>query len=274
MTEQKPIKIITSRPFTPAEYWRELVKNKGLISVFTRQELKETYAQTKFGILWSIIRPLFTLLVFTIIFRNFLKVPTDSPYYLFAFSGMIAWNMFSQIAILGSTSIVQRQGIIKKMYFPKLILPLAKVAVILVDASISLLILFVLILIERIPLSANLLLLPLFILLNVCCGLAIAIWMNILNIRFRDLNQIVPAIITIGIWLTPVFYPTTIIPATYDFLVYANPLAGIIKGFRFALLGEGFPTWQYFPSVIVAVLIMLAGVWQLIKVEDSIVDYG
>lgn len=266
-------KIISSAPLNIRAYCKAVLQYKGLIWVFAWQELKGLYAQTYFGILWGIIRPLFTLFVFTVIFKFFLHVPTETPYYIFAFTGMIAWNFFSLIANNASTAIIQKQNLIRKMYFPKLILPLSKIIVASVETGISLLILFALILFERISISGSLLMLPVFILLNIFCGFAVAIWMNALNIRFRDLNQIIPAIISIAIWVTPVFYPTTIIPKGYEFFVFANPMAGIIKGYRFALLGESFPEWQYWNSIITVVLIALAGTFHLSRVENELVDY-
>ena len=160
------------------------------------------------------------------------------------------------------------------MYFPKLILPLSKVLVAGVEAFVSLLIIFSMMLYESYPVSVNLLAFPVFLLLNICTGLAIALWMNALNIRYRDLNQIVMPIINIGIWFTPVFFPTTIIPQQFHWLVYLNPMAGIIEGFRFALLGEAFPDRWYFISITFTIALFLSGIWYLIHVEDEIVDYG
>jgi len=268
-----PPKIISSDPLNFSAYCSKVVHYRGLIWIFALQELKSLYAQTYFGILWGIIRPLFTLIVFTVIFKFFLHVPTETPYYVFAFTGMIAWNFFSAIANNASTAIIQKQSLIRKMYFPKLILPLSKIIVASVETAISIIILFVLILFEKISISGAIFMLPVFILLNIFCGLAIAVWMNALNIRFRDLNQIVPAIIGIAIWITPVFYPTTIIPAGYEFFVFANPMAGIIKGYRYALLGECFPEWQYWISISVMLFILLTGIWYLMRKEHEIADY-
>lgn len=273
MASDKSPTIITSQPLTLAAYGRALVKYRSLIWVFAYQELKALYAQTYFGILWSIIRPLFTLFVFTIIFKYFLHVPTHSPYYLFAFAGMIAWNFFSLIVMNASTAIIQKQSLIRKMYFPKLILPLSKIIVAAAETGVSLVLLLVLLLFEKIPMNFSALLLPLFIFLNICCAFAIAVWMNALNIRFRDLNQIIPAIIGIAIWVTPVFYPITIIPKGYEFFIFANPMAGIIKGYRFALLGEGFPEWQYWISILLTLTIMVAGVVYFIRKEDEVADF-
>jgi lipopolysaccharide transport system permease protein len=115
---------------------------------------------------------------------------------------------------------------------------------------------------------------PLFVVLNVVVGLAIAIWMNALTIRFRDLNQLVPTIIGIGIWVTPVFFPTTIIPEQFNVFVYLNPMAGVIKGYRYALLGEAFPEPAYWWSMATFLLLFLVGIWYFIQVEDEMVDYA
>ena len=259
---------------SPGEYWKELMKYRSLIWVFAEQELKALYAQTYFGIMWLIIRPLVTLLIFTIIFKVFLHVPTQTPYYLFAFAGMISWNLFAHITTNASGAILQKHNLIRKMYFPKIILPLAKIIIGCVEAGISLIILFVFLAIERIGFGSNLLALPLFIALNVLCGYAVAIWMNSLNIHFRDLNQIIPTIIGIVVWVTPIFYPVSIIPKGFELFAYINPMAGIIAGYRFALLGEPFPELNYWYSIIAMLLVMMAGTYYFTRVEDSMVDYA
>ena len=274
MITAKPSKIITANPLSVRAYLAEIIKYRSLIWLFAYQEIKTLYAQTYFGILWAILRPLVILSIFTVLFNYLLKIKTNSPYYLFAFSGMIAWNLFQQIALTASAAIVQKQQLIRKLYFPKLILPLSKVLVAGVEALVSLAIIFAMMLYEWYPISLKFLTLPFFLLLNICAGLAVAIWMNALNIRYRDLNQIISPIISIGIWFTPVFFPTTIIPEQYQWLLYMNPVAGIIEGFRYALLGEAFPCQWYFISIGFTVAWLLAGVWYLIQVEDDIVDYG
>jgi len=272
--EQKPVKVITPDPLSLKEYWAEMIKYRSLIVVFALQEIKSMYAQTYFGLLWSVFRPLITLAIFSIIFNFFLKVPTEKPYYIFAFAGMIAWNFFSQIVNSASSAISARQNLIRKMYFPKLVLPLSKVVVSGVDFLVSLIIIFAMLLFEGGMFGWHTLALPLFVLLNILSGLAVALWMNSFNIRFRDLHQIVPAIIGIAIWITPVFYPTTIIPQGYEAFVYANPMAGIIKGYRFALLGESFPEWQYWIAISITSLLAIIGAWYLIQTEDEMVDYA
>ncbi|MEX0810947.1 MAG: ABC transporter permease [Chitinophagales bacterium] len=270
----KHVKVITAQAPTISEYWHELLKYYSMIGVFAQQEIKSAYAQTYFGLLWSVLRPLITVAIFTVIFNFFLKVPTEQPYYIFAFTGMIAWNYFAQLANIGSNIMIEKQDLLKKMYFPKLILPLSTVLVTGVDFLVSLAILFIMMILEGEILSIKIMSLPFFILLNIFCGLFVALWMNVLNIRFRDLNQIVPAIIGIAIWVSPVFYPTTIIPKGYEFFVYINPMAGIIKGYRFALLGETFPVWQYWPAIAIVVIGAFLATFMLIRNEDKMVDYA
>ncbi len=269
--DQQPT-IITGSPKSLRAYTRSLIGFSELIWILASQEIKNMYAQTYFGLLWAIIRPLFTLGVFTVIFRYFLHVQTAAPYYLFAFAGMIAWNYFSQIAISGSTAVVQKQMLVRKMYFPKLILPLSKVIVCSIEAGISLIILLVMIIISGQHISLAILALPLFILLTALCGFTIAVWMNALNVRFRDLNQIVPAIIGMAIWVTPVFYPSTIVPSAYSVFVYSNPMAAVIKGYRYALLGEPFPEAPYWAGVGVIFLLCIWGISYFIGIENEIAD--
>jgi lipopolysaccharide transport system permease protein len=268
------IRIITPNPFTLKEYWTLMRKHRSLIWVFALQEIKTMYAQTYLGIVWSVVRPLITLLIFTIIFNFFLNVKTQSPYYLFAFVGMMAWNLFAQIATQASSAVVQKQQLIRKMFFPKMILPLAKTIVVSVEFGVSLVMMFLFMVYERMMPGMHFLAFPLFVVLNVVVGLAIAIWMNALTIRFRDLNQLVPTIIGIGIWVTPVFFPTTIIPEQFNVFVYLNPMAGVIKGYRYALLGEAFPEPAYWWSMATFSLLFLAGIWYFIQVEDEMVDYA
>lgn len=268
------VRIINSDHTTVREYWKQFRKYKSLVWIFAWQEIKAQYAQTFIGVFWVVLRPLIILSIFTFLFSYLLKIRTSSPYYLFAFTGLIAWNFFSQIVSLASSAIVQKQELIRKMYFPKLILPLSKILVASVETLVSLVMLFALMIYVRYPVSAGLLMLPLFIFLNICCGLMVAVWLNVLNIKYRDLNQIVIPIIGIGIWFTPVFFPVTIIPAKYHFLLYFNPMAGVIAGYRYALLGEPFPEFNYWISFFVVMVLTMVALRYLIYCEDEITDYA
>lgn len=271
-TNIKPLKILDAGQAQTLPYLQQVYRYKHLITVFAWQEIKSAYAQTYFGLAWAVLRPLLILLIFTVLFKMLLHVDTPVPYYLFAFSGMLAWNYFSQLAISGSTAVVQQQHLIRKMYFPKTVLLLVKALVAGLELAISLLILLVMITVSGIGFHGGVFLLPVFLILNAAVGFIVAVWMTALNIRFRDLNQLVPALIGIAVWFTPVFYPTTLIPDQYRFLLWFNPLAGIIKGVRFSLLGTEFPEWQFFIAPLICVALAFAGLVYLIKVEDKLVD--
>lgn len=269
---QQKVTIIDSNPPTIKEYWEKLVQYRSLIWVFAWQEIAVLYKQTRLGLLWAVLRPLTILLIFTILFKTLLNVDTQKPYYLFAFAGIIPWNFFANITNTASTAILVKQDLIRKMYFPKLVLPLSKVLVVGVEFLISLGLIFIMLLIEGVPLHWGIFTLPLFVLLNISCALFIAIWLSALTIRFRDLHQIIPPLVGMGIWLTPVFYPTTIVPSEYQFALWLNPMAGVIKGYRFALLGEGFPEFPFFISMGVVFVLALIGIWHLTQVEDDMAD--
>lgn len=260
--------VFSAAPLTFAAYCREIISYSWLIWVFALKEIRMLYVQTYFGVLWSIIRPVVTLLIFTMIFRFFMHVPTSSPYYLFAFSGMIAWNFFSQISNTASTAILRGEDIFSKLYFPKVILLLAKIVVAALEFVISLAILLILILATGQKVSATLATLPLFVIYNILCGFAIAIWMSVLSARFHDLTQIMPVIIGIAIWVTPVFYPATVIPQQYHVFLYLNPMAGVISGYRYALLGEPFPALPYFVMMAVVTIVALAGLYAFSRRES------
>lgn len=266
-------RVINSRPYTLKQYWALLKTHKTLIRIFALQEIKTMYAQTYLGLVWAVVRPLVSLIIFTIIFSYFLKVKTATPYYLFAFTGMIAWNLFSQLTTQASSAILQKQYLIRKLFFPKMVLFLSKVIIVLIEFGVSLSLLLVFLLFDNVPFGIHLLALPAFLLLDIILGLTIALWMSSFTIRFRDLNQLLPTIIGIGIWVTPVFFPSTIIPEKYNFFVFANPMGGIIKGFRYALLGEPFPELAYWWAILVVIVLFFVGVWYFIQKEDNIVDY-
>lgn len=265
-------RIVSADNISVAEYWKQFLKYKSLVWVFALQEINAQFASTFFGLLWIVLRPLAILSIFTLLFHYLLKIHTSTPYYLFAFTGMLAWNFFFQIVSLASPVIIQRQDLIRRMYFPKIILPLSKVIVAGAETLVSFIILFVLMLYARQHVSWAMLTLPVFIFLNICTAFMIALWMNVLNIRYRDLNQILMPVLSIGIWFTPVFFPVTIIPSEYQYLLYFNPMAGVIAGYRYALLGEQFPLVSFWVCFAVVVMLTFAAIRYLIYLESEMVD--
>lgn len=230
------------------------------------------YSQTKFGILWSFIQATTAALVTHYFFGILLgiKIP-DVPYIVYAFPGMMAWYFFSHIVNNSGTSLIQSQEIIKKIYFPKLILPLYKTFVSLVEFLIWFVIFIAIVTIAEYPVSWKFLLLPAGILLNIICGLSIGIWLSALTIRYRDATHIIPYLIGFGVFITPVFFETAMIPQGYHFLIYLNPMAGVIAFYRYCLLDEGI-SLNYVLGIIPVVLLFVSGLYYFRRVEGIIAD--
>lgn len=268
------IKEITSEHISLPKYVGKVVKFRSLILVFAWQELKAQYSQTMLGVLWAILRPLMILLIFTFIFDKLVHIPgMQSPYPVFVFSGLIAWNYFSFLVTNGGNALVSNQQIVRKIYFPKIILILAKALVGGVEFLISLLLMLALMVGIHFPITTHIIWLPLFILLNTITGITVAIWLNAFSVRFRDVNQFIPQLIGFLVWLTPVFYPATIIPASLSFLIFYNPLAGIIQGYRYALLGESFYMADYLFVFTAVCVCLIIGLFIFIRAEDEMADY-
>lgn len=266
-------RIITASDTGLWEYVKKVWRYKKLIITFAKRDLKIQYAQTFLGILWSAIQPLTGLLIFTFFFGKIISLDTkDIPYPLFAFSGIMAWYFFTYMVGQGGQSLVHSQDLIKKIFFPKLILPLSKVLVGLVEFAISIALLVILMLILGGLPGPEVIFFPVFILLNVIVGLAVAIWLSALTLRYRDLQHLIPYLVNFGIWVTPVFYPTTLLPKDYQYLLYFNPMAGVIAGFRWTLLNGEKPDIAYLYSFVPVIFLFIAGLLYFQKVESKTAD--
>jgi len=266
--------LLTSKGDNTATYLRKAYQFRSLIITLARRDLKVQYAQTFLGLLWSVIQPLTSLLVWTFFFDKLIKVDTgDIPYPLFAFSGMIGWYYFTNIFSNAGTSLVNSQDLIRKIYFPRVVLPLSKVLVGLAEFLISLTLLFIMMLISgKIP-TWEIIFLPAFLLLNIITGFSFGLWLSALTIRYRDFQHIIPFFIYLGIWLTPVFYPSSLIPKEYSFLTYTNPIAAVIAGYRWSLFGGEPVSPYYLVSFILMLFILITGFIYFRKNESIIADY-
>ena len=253
--------------------FRQLFRHRSVLFTLARRDIKAKYTQTILGLLWSVIQPLTGLLIFTIFFDKLIQVDTnDIPYPLFAFTGMVAWYFYTFIVNQGGTSLVDSQYLLKKIYFPRLILPLSKVLVGFIDFAVSIFLLIILMIIMGGSPGIRLFWFPVFLLMGIITGLSVAVWLSALTIRFRDFQHIIPYLINFSIWLTPVFYPTTLVPENYRFILYLNPMAGVIAGFRWSLLGDQPPSLNYLIGFIPVILIFISGIYYFIKIEREIVD--
>lgn len=255
-------------------YFKRVFKSRRLIVSLAWRDIRVTYAQTFLGILWAAVQPITGLLIFSLFFGLLIKLDTGpTPYPIFAFTGLTSWYLFSAILRSSGNSLILSQDLIRNLNFPRLILPLSKGLSNLPEFGISMLILGILMVSMGIYPGWQIVFLPIFILLNLFAGLTIGIWLSALTLRYRDFQHFIPYIVNFGIWLTPVFYPTTILPPKYNFVLFFNPMAGIVQGFRWSLLGGEAPDIRYVITFAVMLLIMIFGIIYFRKIEKMVTDF-
>ncbi len=268
------VKIINDRPDNAAGYIKKVWKYRSLILTFAKRDLKVKYAQTYFGIFWVLLQPIPSVVVFTFFFDRLIKVDTGVlPYPVFALVGMVGWTYFSNLTNGVGNSLIESQHVLKRFYFPKLILPIAKVITGGVDFFVTFLVIIVAMILFRVYPSYTLVFFPVFLLLNIIAGFAIGVWVAALTFRFRDLQHVAPFVINFAIWLTPVFYPTTVLPSSLSYIMYFNPMALVVAGYRYSLAGDQLPDYHLLISVIPVLVTLVLGLRYFRKVEDEIVDF-
>jgi len=234
---------------------RDLWDYRELIYFLTWRDIKVRYKQTILGFSWVILQPLVNTLVFTFLFGNLLNVDSNGlPYPIFAFVAILPWNYFASSLSRSSTTLVGSANLISKVFFPRMVIPMSGVISGLVDFAVSLIVLVVMMIVYNITPTLNTLYLPLFLILAMATALGFGLWLSALNVRFRDINQIVPFLIEIWKYITPVIYASTLIPEKYRFLMGFNPMTGVVEGFRWALLGN-YMTDAWNPGLIFAISI-------------------
>lgn len=254
-------------------YLGRVWKARRLILTLAWRDVRITYAQTFLGILWAAIQPLTGLFIFTLFFSWMLKMDTGNvPYPLFAFTGLMSWYLFSALLRNAGTALISSQDLIRNLNFPRIILPLSKAFSSLPEFGISLVILLVMMLVLGHYPGWQIIFLPIFLLLNVFTALSIGIWLSALTLRYRDFQHIIPYILNFGIWLTPVFYPTTLIPEQYSYVLYFNPMAGIVQGFRWCLLGGDMPSPMFGFSFLAVIVLFFSGILYFRRVERMVTD--
>jgi lipopolysaccharide transport system permease protein len=218
------------------------------------------YKQTAIGASWAVIQPLITMVIFTLIFSNLAKIPSDGmPYPVFAFAGLLPWTYFSQALTRGANSVVASSNLITKIYFPRLLIPLAATVAPAVDFIFSFLILLVLMVWFHIAPTWGLLTLPLFLGLAFMTAMATGLWLASLNVKYRDVGYVIPFLSQVWMYGSPVVYPVSVVPEKWRLLYSLNPMAGVIEGFRWALLGKGSPDFMVIAVSSSAMLVLLLG---------------
>jgi len=219
--------------------WKALWQYRELLYFLVWRDVKVRYKQTVLGVAWVILQPLASMALFTVLFGVLLKAPSgDVPYPIFAYAGLLPWNYFSAALTRSSGSVVNSANLVTKVYFPRLVIPLSSVLSSLVDFAVSAAVFGVLMAIYGVPLTSRVLVLPVLVLLAMITALGFGLWLSALNVRYRDINYLVPFVVQIWMYVTPVVYASTLIPEAYRFLLSLNPMTGVVEGFRWALLGS------------------------------------
>jgi lipopolysaccharide transport system permease protein len=256
--------------------WRELLEFRDVLYFLVIRDLKVRYRQTLLGVAWAIIQPFITMIVFTIFFGGVAKIPSDGiPYPIFSFAALVPWTFFSNGISLGSDSLVGQAHLVRKVYFPRLYIPLARILGGVVDFAIALGVLFLLMLYYGFaPTPACLILIPAFSLLALSITLAISLWLSALNVSYRDVRYLTPFLIQIWLFATPIAYPSSLIENELARALYGlNPMTSVVEGFRWGLLGQVSPhPLALVISVIISGLLLITGLLYFNRAEGNFSD--
>jgi lipopolysaccharide transport system permease protein len=257
-------------------YWRDLWQYRELFQVLAWRDVTVRYKQTVIGVLWAVLRPFLTMVIFTVIFSRLAKLPAegDEPYALMVFAGMLPWTFFSTALTDASNSLVANGNLVTKVYFPRLIVPTAAIMVAFVDFAIGLAILALMMVWYQFAPGPEVLLLPLFVVLGFLAALGPSLWITSLNVRYRDFRYLTPFLVQFGLYVSPVGFSSGIVPDEWRLLYSVNPMVGVIDGFRWALLGGETPL--YWPGLVMSLAVSAGLLWlgvrKFRRVERSFAD--
>jgi lipopolysaccharide transport system permease protein len=252
---------------------RELRQYRSLAGFLALRDLKVRYKQAAFGVAWAVLQPLIGVVVFTVVFRRLAKVPSDGiPYQVFAFLGLAVWAYVSGGVTKAAQSLVTNSPLVTKVYFPRVLAPLAAVLPGLLDLALSLVVLGGLMAVARLAPTWAALTLPFWVLALLVVTLGVGIWLGALNVQYRDVNQAITLLVQLWLFLSPVAYPSSLVPDAWRPLYALNPLAGILDGFRWALLGGPWPGRYLAISLAVAAALLASGLVYFQRVERRFAD--
>ena len=238
------------------------------------RDVKVRYKQTLLGATWAILQPLLTMVVFSIFFGKLARMPSDGvPYPLFAYVALVPWTFFANGLTLSSNSLVANQTLLRKVYFPRLVIPVSAVAAGLIDFGIAFVVLLGLAARYGVPPTANLIWLPALVLLALVTALGVGLWFAALNVLYRDIQYVVPFLVQVWLYATPIVYPTSLVPERWRTLYAINPMVGVVEGFRWALLGTSTaPGPMILVSAMAALATLLGGLFFFRRMEKSFSD--
>ena len=268
--------IIYIRPMRRS--WRELgirqiLRYHELLYFLVLRTLKLRYKQTAFGVGWAVLQPVLAMLAFTIVFGRFARLPSEGlPYAVFAYTGLVAWTYFANTLTSASSSLVDNERMLTKVYFPRALLPLAHIIAGLVDLVIALLVLLVLLFVYDVTPSRNIWALPVFIVFAALTALATGLWLSAVNVRYRDVRHAVPFLVQFWLFVTPVAYASSLVPDRWHRWYALNPMVGVVDGFRWSILGRPELPLGAAISALVMVLILLGGLAYFRSTERTFAD--
>lgn len=254
--------------------FHELWDYRELFYFLVWRDIKVRYKQTALGMAWAIIQPIFTVIIFSVFFGRLAKIPSDGiPYPLFSFAALVPWTFFSYGLNQSSNSLVGSANLITKVYFPRLAVPIASIVAGTVDLLLAFVVLMGMMLYYRVLPTANIMFLPLFFLLTVVTSLGVGLWLSALNVKFRDVRLILPFLVQLWMFATPIAYPSSLLRGPWRNVYGLNPMVGVVEGFRWALLGvKSPPGAMVFVSAAIAVLLLMGGVIYFRRMEKTFAD--
>ena len=252
----------------------DLWEYRELLYFLIWRDIKIRYKETVLGAAWAILQPFFTMVIFTIFFGRLASIPSDGvPYPIFAYAALVPWTFFANGLTQAVNSVVGGANLIKKVYFPRLILPIAAVLAGVVDFVFAFAVLLGMTLYYRITPSWHILMLPVFLLLVLIAALSVALWLSALNVQFRDIRYIAPFIVQVWLFATPIAYPSTLLPEPWRTVYGLNPMVGVVEGFRWALLGSGAgPSPMMAVSGAVCLVLLVGGAYYFRRIERTFAD--
>ena len=263
----------------PTQGWRafdlgELWEFRELFLILALRDVKLRYKQTALGVAWVVLQPLAAALIFALIFGRLIALPSDGvPYALFVYTGLLPWNLFAGALQRAGSSVVNEGRLISKVYFPRIVIPLASAAAVVGDFAVAMVVLFVMMALFAVPLTANLLALPLVVLLALAVAVGVSLWVSALNVYYRDFAHALPFLVQVWLYASPVVYSSSVVPERWLPLFALNPMVGAIDAFRWSVLGTGaFPWTSTLLSVAVGCALLAGGSLVFRRVERGFAD--
>jgi lipopolysaccharide transport system permease protein len=271
-----PNPLVIEAGMAERHYWSDLWRYRELFFVLAWRDVSVRYKQSIFGLAWALVRPFLTMVVFTVVFSTIAKLPAEgaAPYALMVFAGLLPWQFFASALTDSSNSLIGNANLIGKIYFPRLIVPTAAIVTSFVDCLISFIILIALMLWYQVLPNWQLITLPLFVIMAIMASLGPGLYIAALNVKYRDFRYIIPFVVQLGLYVSPVGFSSSVVPEEWRLLYALNPMVGVIDGFRWAILGS--ESNLHMPTLLMSgmliVILLWLGIRQFRKMEKSFAD--